>query len=168
MRRRGFTLIELLVTLTLLGLIFAVSTVRFTRMFAYGRLKASARGVGDLFTYAISRAYTTGKYNTIVFDLTTGSYWLKLGREEDEEARSILKRNLGKEIRFSEITVGPNSYVPPGTLEVQVSPLGITSDIRLALEDNESRKLTVELDSLVQRIVYHEEEKSGALLGAGK
>lgn len=157
MKTKGFTLFELLITLSLLGLIFALSTVKFTRMFAGSRLKTAALGVRDLFSYGISRAYTTGKYHTIVFDLSNGKYWLKIGREDVEEAEEILKRSLGKGITFSEITVSANTYTPPGTLEVEISPLGVTNDLLITIEDSESRKLSIELDSLVQRIVFHEE-----------
>lgn len=152
---RGFTLLEVVVTLAVLGLVFAVSAARFDRMFTGTRLEGAARGLGDHFAYGISRAYTTGKYHTLEFDLESGGYWLKQGRE-DEEGGKLLERSLGKGVRFTDIQAGGETYTPPGILSVEISPLGITGDLLVNLEDEAGNTMAVELDSLVQGIHFHE------------
>ena len=149
--RRGFTLIEMVVALAVLGLVFAVSAARFNRMFSGTRLEAAARGLGDHFAYAVSRAYTTGKYHTIEFDLGAGRYWLKPGRE-DEEGVKLLERGLGSGVRFTDIQSEGETYSPPGVLSVEVSPLGFTGDLLVNLEDEAGNAMAVELDSMVQGI----------------
>ncbi|HHI69332.1 MAG TPA: prepilin-type N-terminal cleavage/methylation domain-containing protein [Planctomycetes bacterium] len=151
--KKGFTLVELVVALAVLGLVFAVSVARFDRMFTGTRLEAAARGLGDHFAYGISRAYTTGRYHTLEFDLGAGKYWIKPGRE-DEEGVKILEESLGSGVRFTDIQAGGETYTPPGVLSVEISPLGFTGDLLVNLEDEAGNTMAVELDSLVQGIRY--------------
>ncbi len=153
--RRGFTLLEMVVALAVLALVFAVSASRFGRMFAGTRLEAAARGLGDHFAYGISRAYTTGKYHTMEFDLGAGKYWIKPGRE-DEDAGRLLVESLGSGVRFTDVQAGGETFTPPGVLSVEISPLGFTGDLLVNLEDAAGNSMAVELDSLVQGIRYHE------------
>ena len=157
--RGGFTLLELMVTLALLGLVYAAATSQFHRMFASTRMEAGGDGIADHFTYAVSRAYTTGRYHTFVFDLTAGRYWIALGRE-DEDGEVLLPRRLATGVSFTEVYVGPTLYQPPGTLSIEISPLGVTNDIVVNLEDNEGGQFAVALDALVQSIDTFPEHKT--------
>ena len=157
--RGGFTLLELLVTLALLGFVFAAVTTRFHTMFTKTRLQASGQGVADHFAYAISRSYTAGKYHTLVFDLDAGRYWIQVGRE-DEEGTQLLKRRLATGVAFAEMHVGYNTYTAPGTLLVEVSPLGMTSDVIVNLTDEDETAYAVSLNAMVQRIERFDEHKT--------
>ncbi len=150
--RNGFTLIELLAALAILGLIFGVTTLKFDVLFARSRIEASARGVGDHFSYAVNRACTTGSYHTLVFDLENCSYWIQPGREDDSSGTVLLKRRLEKGIAFEDIQVGYDRYEAPGTLAIEVSPLGVTNDVIVNLTDEESQAYAVSLDALTQRV----------------
>ena len=152
--RRGFTLVEILVTMALIAMIFAVTTTRFHRMFATTRLQASARGIGDHFAFAISRAYTSGKYHTMVIDLAAGRYWIKIGRQDEEEATELLKRSLDRGVVFTDAQVGYDLYTAPGVLSVEISPLGVTSDIIINLEDENKAECAISLNALVQSVEY--------------
>ncbi len=154
-RRKGFTLLEIVIALALIGLIFGIATVRFHSLFSRSRLQASGQGLADHFAYAISRAYTTGRYHTVVFDLEHRRYWIKFGRE-DEESTEILKRNLAQGVAFRDVQVGYDTYVPPGTLSVEISPLGVTNDVLINLEDEKEAALAVSLNALVQGVEYFE------------
>ncbi len=159
MKRNGFTLLEVIVTLAVLGLVFAVTTANFHTLFASSRLEAAGRGLGDHFACAVSRAYTTGRYHTLVFDLTGGTYAIREGREEDASPE-ILKSRLGKGIKFTDIQVGYDTYAPPGTLSVEISPLGVTNDVLVNLEDEKGRAVAVSLNALVQSVRFFEEHKT--------
>lgn len=155
-RRRGFTLLEVLVTLAIVGLVLGVATTRFHTLFARSRLEASGQGLGDHFAVAISRSYTTGRYHTLVFDLTSGAYWIQPGRQDDESATPLLERRLSRGVRFTDIQLGSAEYRAPGVLSVEVSPLGVTNDILVNLEDEEERTMAVFLNALVQGIEFHD------------
>ncbi len=157
--RRGFTLIEMLVVLGLMGAIFAMAAARFDRIFVRTHLEASAHGLGDHFAYAIQRAYTTGSYHTFVLDLDAGRYRIKLGRESDEEARELLERSLGRGVRFVDVQVAYQTYLPPGVLQIEISPLGVTNDVVINLQDAEEMELAVALNALVQGVEYFDEHK---------
>jgi hypothetical protein len=129
-------------------------------MFARTRLQASGQGIADHFAFAISRSYTTGTYHTLVFDLSTGFYWIQEGREDEEEATKLLKRRLIKGVKFSEIHVGYDTYTAPGTLSVEVSPLGVTNDVIVNLEDEQETAYAVSLNALVQRVESYDEHKT--------
>ena len=152
-RRSGFTLLEIVVTLGLLGLVFAAATVRFNAMFRTSRLEAGGRGLGDHFAFAVSRAYTTGAYHTLVFDLAAGRYGILPGRE-DQQAGQLLKRRLPKGVAITDIQVGYDLYAAPGTLAIEISPLGVTNDVLINLEDERGAALAVSLNALVQRVEY--------------
>jgi prepilin-type N-terminal cleavage/methylation domain-containing protein len=158
--RRGFTLFELLVVIGLVALIFAAATARFDRIFVRTRLQASGHGLADHFAYAIQRAYTTGTYHTFVLDLAAGRYWIKLGRENDAEARELLKRSLGSGVKFVDVQVAYNEYTPPGVLQVEISPLGVTNDVVVNLEDGQHLELAVALNALVQSVEFHDRHVS--------
>ncbi|MBN1421391.1 MAG: prepilin-type N-terminal cleavage/methylation domain-containing protein [Planctomycetes bacterium] len=158
-RRRGFTLLELLIALGLIATVFAAATTRFHRLFVATRLRATAQGIGDHFAYAISRAYTSGSYHTLVFDLSEGRYWIEIGRQ-DEEGQRILKRRLGAGVSFTDIHVGYETYIPPGTLSIEVSPLGVTNDVLINLEDKDGEACAVALDAMVQGIEFHDGYKT--------
>lgn len=154
--RHGFTLLEILVALALVALVLAAASTRFDRLFATTRLSASARGIGDHVAYAIGRSYTAGSYHTLQFDLETGSYWIEVGRAE-EAGEPILKRRLGKGVTFTDIEAAGETYLPPGTLSIEVSPLGITNDIIVNLEDERGAAAGLHVNALVQGITYFEE-----------
>lgn len=154
----GFTLLEIVVVLALVGLIFGAATTRFETMFRAGRLQAGARGLGDHFAYVISRSYTAGKYHTMTFDLTAGGYWFTEGRQ-DEESPAILKRGLAKGVAFADIQLGYDTYTPPGTLSIEVSPIGVTNDVLINLEDDEGGAGAVWLNAFVQSVTYFDEHK---------
>ncbi len=156
---RAFTLIELVVVLAVLGLLAAAAAVKFHGLFGRTRLQAAARGLGDHFALAVRRAYVTGGYHTLVFDLETGRYWIKEGRR-DEEGRSFLMRRLVRGVSFADIQVGGNLYVPPGTLSVEISPLGVTNDLLVNLQDSEGGEAAVWLNALVQSVEYFSERKN--------
>lgn len=156
--RRGFTLIEMLVVLGLMGGIIAVAAARFDRIFVRTHLEASARGLGDHFAYAIQRAYTTGSYHTFVLDLEAGRYWIKLGRES-EDAQELLERSLGRGVRFTDVQVAYQTYLPPGVLQIEISPLGVTNDVVINLQDAREMELAVALNALVQSVEYFDEHK---------
>jgi prepilin-type N-terminal cleavage/methylation domain-containing protein len=158
-RKAAFTLLEILVALALLALIFGVATGRFHSLFARTRLQASGQGIADHFAYAVNRAYTTGKYHTIVFDLEAGSYWIKLGRE-DEEAAEILRRKLARGVQFTDIQVGHDTYESPGSLSVEISSLGVTNDVVINLEDEKEASFSLWLNALVQGVDYFDEHKT--------
>ncbi len=157
-KRKGFTLLEILIALGMLALIYAMATARFHGLFAMSRLAASGQGIGDHFTYAVSRAYTTGTYHTLTFDLTGGRYWIELGRE-DTEATKILKRRLAGGVTITDIQIGYDRYTPPGSLSIEISPLGVTNDVIVNLQDENERAFAVSLNALIQRIEYFEERK---------
>ncbi|HNR98918.1 MAG TPA: prepilin-type N-terminal cleavage/methylation domain-containing protein [Planctomycetota bacterium] len=156
--RRGFTLIEMLVVAALMGAVFAAAAARFDRIFVRTHLEASAHGLGDHFAYAVQRAYTTGSYHTFVLDLEAGRYRIKLGRES-EEARELLERSLGRGVRFTDVQVAFQTYLPPGVLQIEISPLGVTNDIVINLRDAREKELAVALNALVQSIEYFDERK---------
>ncbi len=156
--RSGFTLLELLVVIGLVGLIFTVATARFDRIFVRTHLQASGHGLADHFAYAIQRAYTTGSYHTFVLDTAAGRYWIKLGRES-EDAQSLLRRSLGTGVRFVDVQVGYETYTPPGVLQIEISPLGVTNDLVINLEDAQHMELAVALNALVQSVEFYEERK---------
>jgi prepilin-type N-terminal cleavage/methylation domain-containing protein len=154
--RHGFTLIEILVTLAILGLVFSVVTFNFRGMFETSRLKASARALGDNFAVAVSRAYTTGTFHTLVFDLDAGCCRVRQGREGDEDAEDVIDYRLAGGVSFKDIQVGYEKYEPPGTLSIEVSPLGVTSDFIVNLEDASGLGFAVSMNALVQSVKYHE------------
>ncbi len=156
--RHGFTLLELLVVIGLIGLIFGVATARFDRIFVRTRLQASGHGLADHFAYAIQRAYTTGAYHTFVLDLTAGRYWIKLGRE-NEDAQTLLRRSLGTGVRFVDVQVAYETYTPPGVLQIEISPLGVTNDVVINLQDAQGMELAVSLNALVQGVEFYDEHK---------
>lgn len=158
MRRtgHGFTLIEMLVTLALLGLVFGVATMKFHVLFSRSRLQAGAHGVGDHFAYAINRAYTTGRHQTLVFDLGHQAYWVRPGREDEAGGAVLLKRRLARGTSFADIQVGYDRYQPPGLLSIEVSPLGITNDIIVNLTDEKQNVQAVCLYALAQRVAYRD------------
>jgi len=152
-RTRGLTLLEILVAVTLIGVIFSMATIRFHSLFARTRLQASGQGLADHFAYAVSRAYTTGSYQTFVFDLENRRYWIKLGREA-EETTEILRRSLADGVEFTDVQIGHEQYEPPGTLSVEISPLGVTNDVVINLRDEKEKELALFLDSIVQGVEY--------------
>lgn len=156
--RNGFTLLELLVAFGLVALIFTVATARFDRIFVRTHLQASGHGLADHFAYAIQRAYTTGTYHSFVLDLAAGRYWIKLGRES-ADAQALLKRSLGTGVRFVDVQVGYNVYTPPGLLQIEISPLGVTNDVVINLEDAQRMELAVALNALVQGVEFYDERK---------
>jgi len=160
----GFTLIETLVTIAILGLVMGLFTANYKAMFSSSRLSAAAHGLGDHFVFTVSRSYTTGKGNTLMFDLTGGRYWIHMGSEEDTEARDVCIRSLGKGIKFTDIQVGNEKYEPPGTLSIEVSPLGVTSDFVVNIEDDREKQFAVAMNSLVQSVRYYEEYTDYATL----
>jgi prepilin-type N-terminal cleavage/methylation domain-containing protein len=149
----GFTLLELLITLAIIGLVFGAATAKFHGMFAATRLQASAQGLGDHFAYAISRAYTSGAYHTLVIDLAAGRYWIKIGRES-ETGQEILKRSLARGVKVTDVQVGYDLYTPPGVLSVEISPLGVTNDAIINLEDDTEGACAVSINALIQSIEY--------------
>jgi prepilin-type N-terminal cleavage/methylation domain-containing protein len=159
MRSRGFTLIELLIVVGLIATLLVVATARFDRIFTRTRLEAGARGVADHFAYAIRSAYTAGSYKTLVLDLRGNGYSIKTGRESGESA-PILRRRLPAGVKFTDVQVGHDTYTPPGILSIEVSPLGITNDVLVNLEDESKGARAVWMQSLVQGVRYFDEYTS--------
>lgn len=155
--KTAFTLIEIMVTLALLGLIFGLLTVNYRVMFSGTRVSAAARALGDHFALAVSRSYTTASFHTLMFDLEIGEYWIRTGTEGDEDAREVMRRSLGKGVRFANVHVGYELYEPPGTLAIEVSPLGVTSDFIINLEDSSGEEYAVSMNALVQSVTYYNE-----------
>ena len=160
MRRRtgGFTLLEVMVTLLLVGLLMGLSTADYGALFSRTRLEAAGRRLGDHFAFAVSRAYTTGEYHTLLFDLEAGSCGLKPGRQDGEEP-PLQEEVLGEGVLFTDIQVEEQTFTPPGILTVEISPLGVTNDLVINLHDEKERTLCLYLDALVQRVEYYEEHK---------
>jgi len=51
------------------------------------------------------------------------------------------------------------TYLPPGVLQIEISPLGVTNDIVINLRDAREKELAVALNALVQSIEYFDERK---------
>jgi len=143
----------------LIATLLVVATARFDRIFARTRLEAGARGIADHFAYAIRSAYTSGSYRTLVLDLGANRYSIKPGREAEESA-PLLRRRLPTGVKFTDVQVGHDAYVAPGVLSIEVSPLGITNDVLVNLEDERRQARAVWLQSLVQGVRYFDEYTS--------
>jgi prepilin-type N-terminal cleavage/methylation domain-containing protein len=156
-RFNSFTLIELLVTITLMTILMCAAVVNYRYLFSSSKLSAAAQGLGDHFALAVSKSYTTGKTNTLIFDLTAGKYWIHEGSNEDAEGKDLLVRSLGAGVKFADVQVGEEMYQSPGTLSIEVSPLGVTSDFVVNLEDDSGRAYAVAMNSLTQSVKYYEE-----------
>jgi prepilin-type N-terminal cleavage/methylation domain-containing protein len=152
----AFTLIEMLVTVSLLTLLMGLAVVNYKQLFLSSKLSAAAQGLGDHFALAVSKSYTTGKANTLMFDLTAGRYWIHEGSGEDTEGKDLLERSLGKGVKFADVQVGYEMYQPPGTLSIEVSPLGVTSDFVVNLEDESGRAYAVSMNALTQSVKYYD------------
>ena len=72
------------------------------------------------------------------------------------DAAEILKRSLADGVEFSDVQIGYEQYEPPGTLSVEISPLGITNDVVVNLKDEKENELALSLDSIVQGVEYYD------------
>ena len=66
-RRAGFTAIEILVVVAIIGIFAAMAVPSWRAYQANLRLKAAARTVANAFSYARSRALSTGNRHVVVF-----------------------------------------------------------------------------------------------------
>ncbi len=152
----GFTLIELVVVVAIVGMLLASVAIRFDSLTVSARLRASAREIASTIGLAHSRASSTGRAQTLIFDTDNQQYWIESPTGEGEQSQSPRIRGLYRNISFKDIQVGDELYGEQGTLSIEISPLGVTSACMIHLEADGGGEMTLEVCPLTGSVRFYE------------
>jgi prepilin-type N-terminal cleavage/methylation domain-containing protein len=153
---KGFTLIELVVVVAIIGMLLASVAIRFDSLTVSARLRASAREIASTIGLAHSRASSTGRAQTLVFDTDNQQYWIDSSSEEGDASESPRIRSLYRSIAFKDIQVGEELYGERGTLSIEISPLGVTSACMIHLEAEGGGEMTLEVCPLTGSVRFYD------------
>ena len=153
---KGFTLIELVVVVAIVGMLLASVAIRFDSLTVSARLRASAREIASTIGLAHSRASSTGRAQTLVFDTDNQQYWIESPAPEGESTESPRAKGLYRNISFKDIQIGEELYGERGTLSIEISPLGVTSACMIHLEAEGGGEMTLEVCPLTGSVRFFE------------
>ena len=88
-RDAGYTLIEVMVTISLLGVLMAISVIGFDHWSAASQQAGTAREVQTLMRQAQQRAITEGRAMCVSFDTSADSYTLYRGACDDTAKQKV-------------------------------------------------------------------------------
>ena len=161
-RTAGFTLIELSIVLLLLTLMFSIAVPRLSDLTEFN-LKSSARQLAAMMRYLYAEAGFKKTYYSLIFDLSSQSYWVEAPRL-DVETREIQmveiadqallqRRKLPAGIRFREIKIGSQDAQAEGKIEMHFFPGGYADPTTVHLQDRKNREYTIFLIPLSGRVL---------------
>ncbi|MDD5225229.1 MAG: prepilin-type N-terminal cleavage/methylation domain-containing protein [bacterium] len=161
-RTSGFTLIELSIALLLLTLMFSIAIPRFSELTEVN-LRSSARQLAAMMRFLYAEAGFKKTYFSLIFDLSTQSYWVEAPRLNPEtkeiqmveisDQSLILRRKLPAGIRFREIKIGSQEALHDGKAEMHFFPGGYADPASIHIQDRKEREFTLFLIPLSGRVL---------------
>jgi len=140
-RGNGFTLLEIIIVITLIVLIFGLTTLFFGNALPGARLNSTARELSAMMRYAKMLAQNNGEPQTVLINLDTGRYGI-----EGVQTRNIPE---GINIRVTDPVAGE---VSRGNYPVLFHESGIVEGGTITLW-NTKRTINIELDPIVGSVM---------------
>ncbi|MEW6409947.1 MAG: prepilin-type N-terminal cleavage/methylation domain-containing protein [Nitrospirota bacterium] len=144
---KGFTLFEILIVLTIIGIFLGFVIPKFHDL-EQASLKASARQIANLASYASNEAVSRRQPYILHIDMHRGEYWLTTTehRQSDGGKRLITKKRLPEGIKFIS-----QSVTAPPLIDYQFTPYGFRDEALIQLSDRHQRVYEVFIPAVGER-----------------
>jgi prepilin-type N-terminal cleavage/methylation domain-containing protein len=146
--RKGFTLIELAVALAIGVVVVGVVIVRVDGWSSKGRLRGSARALGNTIRLYREKAQSEEAVYQLAIDVEKGTYSVAVAGEKVRTGKLKAGHSFGK--------VSSGGIEMKSPFQVAFGPRGILPEIQIPIQDGPKDAVLLTLSSLANEVTYSE------------